>query len=220
MIKRVLVAFAALALAGSAASAAGVNGATLSKDKRTTSVPVGSGHFSPTALPKKTAIFSNVGVAYPKGLYFCCYGSTISGPNAGVGGTYSVALQFTPASDVNAKEIDAGVGLVQGVNAVDLAIYDDAGGVPGNLIDSGKATGLGTFGDCCTMAVAKVKASLKGGTPYWMVVSADKDGANTWAAWAFNSTDEIDIVTAAYNGGSGWSPSGAVPAPSFQVIGK
>ena len=56
MIKRVLVALAALALAGSAASAAGVNGATLSKDKRTTSVAVGSGHFSPTALPHKEAI--------------------------------------------------------------------------------------------------------------------------------------------------------------------
>src|SRR5882757_6115881 len=158
MIKRVLVALAALAFAGSAASAAGVNGATLSKDKRTTSVAVGSGHYSPTALPGKSAIFSNVGTKYPKGLYFCCYGDTISGPNAGVGGTFSVALQFTPASDIDAKEVDAGVGWVQGVNAVDLAIYDDAGGVPGNLIDSAKATGLGTFGDCCTMAVARVRA--------------------------------------------------------------
>ena len=53
MIKRVLVALAALAFAGSAASAAGVNGATLSKDQRTTSVSIGSGHYTPTALPKK-----------------------------------------------------------------------------------------------------------------------------------------------------------------------
>jgi hypothetical protein len=218
MIKRVLVALAALAFAGSAASAAGVNGATLSKDKRITSVAVGSGHFSPTALPKKSAIFSNVGTKYPKGLYFCCYGNTVSGPNSVAGGPYSVALQFTPGSDMDAKEIDAGVGWAAGTNAVNLAIYDDAGGVPGKQLDAGQATGLGTFGDCCTMAVAKVKASLKGGTPYWVVVSADGD---TWDAWAFNSTDEIDQVTAAYNDGTGWQgPFGAVPAPSFQVLGK
>src|SRR5437868_2821417 len=171
MIKRVLVALAALAFAGSAASAAGVNGATLSKDKRTTSVAVGSGHYSPTALPGKSAIFSNVGTKYPKGLYFCCYGDTISGADSVVGAAYSVALQFTPASDIDAKEIDAGVAWVTGTNAVDLAIYDDAGGIPGNQLDSGKATGLGVFGQCCTMAVAKVRASLKGGTPYWVVVT-------------------------------------------------
>lgn len=217
MIKRVLVALAALAFAGSAASAAGVNGATLSKDKRTTSVAVGSGHFSPTALPHKETAFSNVGTKYPKGLYFCCYGNTISGPDSIVGAAYSVALQFTPASDMTAKEIDAGVGWAAGTNAVNLAIYDDAGGLPGNMLDGGQATGLGIFGDCCTMAVANVRAKLTGGTPYWVVVSADGD---TWDAWAFNSTDEIDIVTAAYNGGSGWQAGGAVPAPSFQVIGK
>lgn len=217
MIKQVFVVLAALAFAGNAASAAGANGATLSKDKRTTSVSIGSGHYNPTALPGKSAIFSNVGTKYPKGLYFCCYGNTISGPDSIVGAAYSVALQFTPASDMTAKEIDAGVGWAAGTNAVNLAIYDDAGGLPGKMLDGGQATGLGVFGDCCTMAVAKVKASLKGGTPYWVVVSADGD---SWDAWAFNSTDEIDIVNAAYNGGSGWSAGGAVPAPSFQVIGK
>ncbi len=217
MIKRVLVALAAVAFAASAASAAGVNGATLSKDKRFTSVAGGSGHYAPTALPGKSAIFSNVGTKYPKGLYFCCYGDTISGPNSIVGAAYSVALQFTPASDMTAKEIDAGVGWAAGTNAVNLAIYDDAGGVPGKMLDGGQATGLGIFGDCCTMAVAHVRAKLTGGTPYWVVVSADGD---SWDAWAFNSTDEIDIVNAAYSSGSGWTAGGAVPAPSFQVLGR
>jgi len=217
MIKKVLVALAALALAGSAASAAGVNGATLSKDKRFTSVGAGSGHYAPTALPRKEAIFSNVGTKYPKGLYFCCYGNTISGPDSIVGAAYSVALQFTPASDIDAREIDAGVAWAAGTNAANLAIYDDAGGLPGKMLDGAQATGLGVFGDCCTMAVAKVRASLKAGTPYWVVVSADGD---TWDAWAFNSTDEIDVVNAAYNGGSGWQSGGAVPAPSFQVLGR
>jgi hypothetical protein len=99
-------------------------------------------------------------------------------------------------------------------------LYDDNGGLPGNVIKSAKATGLGTFGDCCTMAVANMRASLKGGKPYWIAVQADPDGQDTWAAWAFNSTDQIDTLTAAYNSGSGWSAGGAIPAPSFQVLGR
>src|SRR3569832_2976397 len=114
MIKKVLGALAALALSGAAAAAAGVNGATLSKDKRFTSVGAGSGHYAPTALPHKEAIFSNVGTKYPKGLYFCCYGNTISGPDSIVGAAYSVALQFTPASDIDARDFVVGVVLVVG----------------------------------------------------------------------------------------------------------
>jgi hypothetical protein len=220
MIKPSILAFALTAFTVSGALAAGDKSYTLSKDKAVTSVTQSSAHYSPPQLTHKTVIFSNVGTKYPKGLYFCCYGDTISGPNAGVGGTFSAALQFTPSADVKVTEIDAGVAWVQGVNAVDIVLYDDNGGVPGNVIKSAKATGLGSFGDCCTMAVANLRASLKGGTPYWVAVQADPDGSNTWAAWAFNSTDQIDILTAAYNSGTGWSAGLALPAPSFQVLGR
>ena len=222
MIKTTMLGFTVLALAASTAFAAGDKTYSLSKDKAITSVTQASVHYAPPQLaPKKSSvIFSNIGTKYPKGLYFCCYGDTISGADAGVGGAFSAALQFTPSSDAKVKEIDASVGFVQGTNAVDLVLYDDDGGVPGKVIASGKATGLGTFGDCCTLAVAKVKASLKAGTPYWVAAQADPDGSDTWAAWAFNSTDQIDILTAAYNSGSGWSAGVALPAPGFQVLGK
>ncbi len=101
-----------------------------------------------------------------------------------------------------------------------LSIYSDNGGAPGTLIASGTATGLGTFGDCCTLATAKIKkASLTGGTPYWVAVSAT---GTTWDAWTFNTTDEIDELTAAYSsdGGTTWSAGVALPAPSIQVLGK
>jgi hypothetical protein len=222
MIKSVVLAFTALALAASSASAGGDKTYTLSKDKTVTSVTQPSVHYNPAQPPsdaKSTAIFSNIGTKYPKGLYFCCYGNTISGPDAGLGGAYAVAVQFTPSSDIKAKEIDAGIGLAAGTNGVTLGVYDDNGGVPGNKIDDGNATGLGAFGDCCTLATVKVKASLKAGTPYWVVAIAT---GNTWAAWAYNSTDEVDVLTAAYSsdGGESWSPGIAVPAHSFQVLGK
>jgi hypothetical protein len=219
MIKRVLVALAASALVSTTAAAGGATGVSLSKDKRITSVSQGTMHYTPAQLPRKSIIFSNIGTLYPKGLYFCCYGDTISGPSSVIGTPYSAALQFTPATDVSVTEVDAGVGWVEGTNAVQLAIYDDNGGVPGTSLASATVKGLGTFGDCCTLAVARIKKlPLTAGTPYWVVVSAS---GTTWAAWAFNSTDEIDPVTAAYNDGTGWGAGGgAIPAPSFAVIGK
>ncbi len=222
MIKTSLVALALVTFAASGASAAGDKTYTLSKNKTVTSVSQPSVHYSPSVLPGKGSkvIFSNVGTLYPKGLYFCCYGDTISGPSSVIGTPYAAALQFTPAANAKVTEIDAGIGLADGTNAVVLSLYDDNGGVPGNLIATGTATGLGAFGDCCTMATVKIKkASVTAGTPYWVVASATGD---SWDAWAFNSTDETDVLTAAYSsdGGSTWSPGAAVPAMSFQVLGK
>lgn len=222
MIRTSLVTFALVSFVASGAYAAGDKTYTLSKDRTVTSVTQPSVHFSPAQPPSNTrgsAIFSNLGLKYPKGLYFCCYGNTISGPNAGVGGAFAVALQFTPAADMKVKEIDAGVGLAAGANAVTIALAEDNGGVPGNVIKSGQATGLGTFGDCCTLATVDFKASVTGGTPYWVIVSAT---GNTWAAWAYNSTDEVDVMTAAYSGDGGqtWSAGIALPAHSLQVLGK
>ncbi len=144
MIKRTLIVFAALAFASTTAIAAAPNGATLSKDKRFTSVPQGSTHYSPLQPKKGGVIFSNIGTAYPKGLYFCCYGDTISGPSSPVGGNYAVAIQFTPASDGKVKEIDAAVGWASGTNGATIALYDDNGGVPGTQLASDDVTGLGS----------------------------------------------------------------------------
>lgn len=220
MIKASLVTFALIAFAASGAFAAGDKTYTLSKDRTMTSVSQGSMHYtSPQILSKGSDIFSNIGKKYPKGLYFCCLGDTISGASAGVGGAFAVAMQFTPAEDTKVTEIDAGVGWVQGTNSITIGLYADNGGVPGSKLGSGDASGLGTFGDCCSMASAKVKASVTGGTPYWVVVSAT---GNTWAAWSLNTTDQVDLGTAAYSndGGGSWTSGVALPVPAFEVKGK
>jgi len=223
MISKALVVAAAFAIASTATMAAGVNGATASKDKRITSVPSGSSHYTPAQLPGKTpnVIFNNIGWKYPNGLYFCCYGDTISGSTSQIGQTFWLAASFSPSEDATVKEIDAGVGWVSGANKVEITLYDDNGGVPGNVIATGEASALGVFGDCCGLASMRIKggAAVTGGSTYWVAVTTDGAASNTWAAWNFNSTDQINPVSVAASNGAGWTNlGGSVPAPSFAVI--
>jgi hypothetical protein len=223
MIKKVLVALAASAFLGVTAQAAGINGATLSKDKRVTSVAHGSSVYTPARMPvgAHKLIWSNVGYKYPNGLYFCCYGNTISGSGSVVGATFWLAASFTPAADATVKEIDAGVGWVTGTNKVIVTLYDDNGGVPGKTLASGAATGLNTFGTCCGLAILDNHVKVMGGSTYWVSVTTDGAGSDTWAAWNFNSTDQINPVSVATSDGTTWTNvGGEVPSPSFAIIGR
>ncbi len=224
MIKKALIVLAALALTGTA-QASGANGASVSKDKRTTTVQHGSATYVPFARPphKLDTIFDNIGLKYPKGLYFCCFGDTVSGPNSQIGSTIWVGTQFTPAADAKVKEIDVAVGHVSGVNKVIINLAEDNGGVPGNVLGTWPVTGLGTFGDCCQLAtVTGVEhIRLAAGTPYWIFLSTDDSNSTTWAAWPFNSTDQTDPMVVAGYDGTSWTNFGAgAPALSFAVLGN
>lgn len=223
MIKRVLVALVATAFVGAAAQAAGVNGATVSKDKRITSVAHGSSVYTPARMPVGAGklIWSNIGYKYPNGLYFCCYGNTISGSGSLVGQTFWLAASFTPAADATVKEIDAGVGWVSGTNNVIVTLYNDNGGVPGKVRATGAASGLTTFGGCCGLAILNDRVAVKAGNTYWVSVTTDGADSDTWAAWNFNSTDQINGVSVATSNGGAWTNvGGEIPAPSFAVIGR
>jgi hypothetical protein len=90
------------------------------------------------------------------------------------------------------------------------------------LIKKWPATGLGAFGACCQIEVNKAKdVHVTAGTPYWVAVTTDGADSDTWAAWPFNSTDQINPVPIAVNQGSGWvNAGGEVPSPNFAVIGQ
>ena len=72
----------------------------------------------------------------------------------------------------------------------------------------------------CITAKMKKTVAVTAGTQYWVVLSTDSNSANTWDAWNFNSTDQINPVTEAYNQGSGWTSYSGVPAFSFAVMGR
>ncbi|HEY3637754.1 MAG TPA: choice-of-anchor R domain-containing protein [Rhizomicrobium sp.] len=223
MITRILAGVAAAVLACNLAVAH--PGIILSKGGQVTSVVSGSGIYvpPPTHDAGATVIFSNIATKYPLGLYFCCSGATVSGPNSELGFQSWPAMQFTPSADISVTEIDVAVQWLAGADEVDLDLYSDADGVPGTLLKSFKATDLVGNAGCCGFAVGKDKQgiAITGGTPYWIAVTSDAQGTDTFANWMFNSTDQLDKVPSAVNKGAGWvTNGGAVPAAAFAVYGK
>jgi hypothetical protein len=223
MISRILAAMAGVALSGGIAFAH--PGIILSRGGQVTSVTRGSGYY--VAPPEHDAgtkvIFSNVATKYHLGLYFCCSGATVSGPTSALGFQSWPAMQFTPSVDISVTEIDAAVEWIEGTDEVDIDLYANAGGVPGTLLKSFKATNLESNAGCCGFAVGKDSQGipLTAGTPYWVAVTSDADGTDTFANWMFNTSDQLDSLPSAVNKGAGWvTNGGAVPAASFAVYGK
>ncbi|HLY06821.1 MAG TPA: hypothetical protein VKR31_13845 [Rhizomicrobium sp.] len=202
MLKAVLLSTAALALIATSANAA--SNVTLSKDGRFTSVLPHSGKSAPAHTGAKYVV-STVDKS-KVGAYFCCYGSTISGPSSIIGAAYGVAEQFIPTSAATVSKIVAGIGYVSGDDKVTLTLYADNGSnSPGAKIASGKATSTTEFGFCCGLVTARIGSqNLKANTPYWVGITAS--GAD-WNAAPFQVNNEVNdyhYLANTSNGGSTW----------------
>jgi len=141
-----------------------------------------------------------------EGAYFCCYGSTISGPSSFLGKAYGAAEQFIPKSSGSIKTLAAAVGYVSGDKTVTLTLYSDNGSnSPGTALASGTGTSSTEFGFCCgVVSVSISSTNLSSGTPYWVAITTG--GANYNAA-PFQVYDEVDDeVYLAYtsDGGTTW----------------
>lgn len=219
---RILIVSSFLFLIGVVALAAAgrKNGIVLSADHRTTIATHPTGHVvaPPSNDASLTEIAGNLS-RYPYGVYFCCYGDTISGPDSVLGATYWDAIPFTPSTNVTATKLSASVGYVEGNNSVALSINADNNGLPGTTLATADASNLGDFGDCCTLATVgggSQGLNLTGGTQYWVVVYTDTNSQNTFDAWAFNSTDMRDYPFAFYNGA--WQATEGI-LPGYAVYG-
>jgi hypothetical protein len=219
---RIVLVLSLLTLVGIAALAAGGHhGIVTSADRRQTIATHGpSSHITPLVDDDAglTVIAGNLS-KYPFGVYFCCYGFTISGPNSIIGDTFWSAVAFTPSANYNVGKIKVSAAYVTGSNSVRVSLNADAGGVPGAELGGTDVSGLGTFGACCTLAVVKSKTGIpvSQGTQYWVVVSTDNKSNDTWDAWAFNSTDMRLGLVAGYSSGA-WS-SGDNQVPGYAVLG-
>jgi len=222
MIEKACLALVAALVAGSA-SAATVDGITLSDDGKTAvfSSSGGNGVAPPQHESGTKTLFSNIGVKYPKGEYFCCFGDTVSGANSVVGSQSWVAAQFGSLDDATVTEIDVAVEWASGTNEIEIGLYTDKDGIPDKLLKNFKVTGLQGVSGCCGLAVAKDKKgiAIKGGRAYWVAVTTPV--ADTFAVWADNSTDQIYGLPIAENSGSGWQYAGyQIPQLSFGVFGR
>jgi hypothetical protein len=222
MFGKALIGLGIAALVSFGARAGTIAGVTLSDDGKT-AVFEGSGDYA--AAPQHDAdtkvIFSNIGVKYPKGEYFCCFGDTISGSQSEVGSQSWVAAQFAALDDTTVTEIDVAAEWAAGTNEIGISLYTDKNGIPDKLLKTFTATGLQGISGCCGLAVAKDDhgIAIKGGRPYWIAVTTP--ASNTFVVWADNSTDQIYGLPIAENSGSGWAYAGyQIPQLSFGVFGK
>jgi|SRR5580698_352509 hypothetical protein len=221
---RIVVVLSVLTLAGIVALAAGGHhGIVTSQDGRLAIATKGPSHITPgkTVPSGLTTIAGNLS-AYPNGVYFCCYGDTISGPDSFLGAAYWIGIPFTPSVNYSVKEIKAAVGWGQsGTNGVTLSLNADANGLPGAALASENVSNLGIFGDCCTLAIAGSHAGItvNAGTQYWVVVSTSSSTETTFDAWSFNTTDMRDYPYAYYNStNGGWASSDGL-LPGYAVLG-
>ena len=135
----------ALALTGLAVTAhAAPPGVTFSKDGHVAVISGGTPVRTPAALPPGlTPIFSNLASIDPNGVYMADIGYTVSGGSS----QFWYGAAFTPASNVTAGEIDIGATYISGSKqALQLQLYADANGLPGQELWSGKAT-IGVLGN-------------------------------------------------------------------------
>lgn len=203
MLRKVLLSTAALALVATAANAR--PNVTLSHNNRFVSVMPGQNAGMHDFAPKAKYLYSTI-AKNKEGAYFCCYGSTISGPSSFFGAAYGVAEQFTLSKAATIHTLFAGVGYVSGDKSVTLTLYADSGSnSPGAVLATGTGTAAVQYGYCCGITSASISAtSLSANTPYWVAITTT--GANFEAA-GFQVSDEVDndvYVSSTSNGGSSW----------------
>ncbi len=212
---------AALCLAAAPALAA----TTHSADGRFTYAPPARHGTVAAALPAGTTVlFSNFATAYPNGLYFSGLGNTITGPGVPLNPGIASAAQFTVSKGGTASGVYAAIGLLSGNAMIDLAIYTDNGGVPGNLLWSSETKVRPPFGTCCGV----IKATISGGlpltanTPYWLVATADAPvHSNFNGAWSVSTINQVTDVLAATNfNGAGWQSYPTNTPPAFAITGE
>ena len=209
----------ALALAGFAVNAnAAPPGVKFSKDGHVAIIDGGAaGHTQAVLPPGVKPIFSNLASIDPNGVYMADIGYTVSGGSS----QYWYGAAFTPTFNVTAGEIDIGATYISGrKQELQLQLYADANGLPGQALWSGKAAIGVISAGCCALTTAKIKGgvALTAGTQYWVGVTTLPNGSDTLAIWNFNVSNQVDPESLAENQGAGWVARSWLPGIAFAVF--
>ena len=171
------------------------------------------------------AIYSNLATDYPKGLYWCCEGATISGPkNPPLFIEWWHAAAFTPTADATVKEIVVSIGYLSGnVTSVILSLNADNNGIPGDALVQWTLSDLGSAGTCCTVQTKSSSGvPVTAGTQYWVTVTTGPD-SDINASWNVADNDQIDNFLNAgltNQNDNGWLASPTSPNVVFAVLGQ
>ncbi len=153
-----------------------------------------------TAPRGKKAIIDTLGspITYNSGS-----GWTVSNAQSQAGLQQWIAYPITPKKNTTITEIVEAVGYVTGTDSVTIALMSDNGGAPGAILQQKTVKNLETFGQCCTVAVDKLKTGVPvtAGTTYWVgAILPSKKQANTWDAFNFSTVNTSNVPFAFYNG--------------------
>ncbi|HTT82025.1 MAG TPA: hypothetical protein VMF67_00940 [Rhizomicrobium sp.] len=205
MFKKILLSTAAIALIATAANAR--PNVMLSKDNRFVSVMPGKA--SPVHTAKKGSYYWQTIATNPDGAYFCCYGSTLSGPSSFFGAAYGVAEQFVLSKAAKVGTLSAGVGYVSGDDSVTLTLYADNGSnEPGAMLAQGTGSTDTEFGECCGITTAKIsKTDLKANTPYWVAITTTGSNFEAAGFQVYNEVNDDVYLAGTSNGGTTWGTS-------------
>jgi hypothetical protein len=180
-----------------------------------TTKPVKGGHAAKVERPNPAVItlLSTMASLDPKGLYYCCSGNIIAGPNNPDGfSPFSEAIQFTLASASHVKSIATSVNYI--TPAVDTQfefnIEADASGVPSgvplNAAPYKVTINSQTFGACCAVETKPIGGaagkSLAAGT-YWIVWSSISSTSDLAAEVNVAILDQVDLTNVAYSASNG-----------------
>jgi hypothetical protein len=131
---------------------------------------------------------------YPDSPYWGWLGYSVFGPGqqAGRGTEWWLATAFTPKSSRLATRVEVAAEYDYGTNGAVLALYDDAGGLPGKALHSWQLTNL-PHAVCCTVAGGSDKRgiALTGGKQYWVVMRTNAKLQNAVVVWALTEFADV-----------------------------
>jgi hypothetical protein len=173
-----------------------------------TTKPVKGGHAAPVERPTTlTTLFSNFD-AVATGIYYCCSGNVIAGPNNVDGESpFNEAAQFNLSAASHIKQLATSVNYIAAGTSTTFQfnIEADASGVPsGTPINKKPYTvtiNSQSFGQCCAVEVKGVGLSLAAGT-YWVVWGTDS-GSDLFGEVNQAIHDQVNPATVAYSASSG-----------------
>ena len=233
---RVLLCLAVLALIGVTALALGTkqNFVTLDGGRKVIATKAPS-VVTPRDIRSDAGLKTIAGniSTYPYGVFFCCFGNTISGGGSDFLSTqFWEAIPFTPTADATVTRVEVSVGTFGGSDAgpFQIQLLADNNNSPGDAIKTFDVKTEPTYGSCCTLDVGNDKAGIPvtAGTQYWVAVTTSKKQTTLAGGWAFNSTDMRSHEVASWcsptdtycsDGGKWTVGQSGDPLPAYGVLG-
>jgi hypothetical protein len=142
-------------------------------------------------------IYSNLSQFYPLGRYWCCTAYGIENP-------FAVAVPFTPSFDATVTKVRIAVSASGGNDTITVSIHEDAGGLPGNVLQSFELSDLPFFGTCCEVAASSANVPVSAGSQYWIAIAPSDETSE--ATWNWNVTNQTTQPFAFFNAGI-WQPT-------------